>query len=151
MTPRLAALSSAEISARFSAAFPPLAVFRLASERRLVMTLRLRSVRRGFCRARLEADLELAMSQDLWTGRLADTLRNVKPAGPTPTGSPGLGSKSTLSTMELFWWSVTLLLMAIGLVGTVLPIFPGPAVIFAAAILHRSILGTEKSIGWPSI
>ena len=53
--------------------------------------------------------------------------------------------------MELFWWSVTLVLMAIGLIGTVLPIFPGPAVIFAAAILHRSILGTEKSIGWPSI
>ncbi len=26
--------------------------------------------------------------------------------------------------MELFWWSVTLVLMAIGLVGTVLPIFP---------------------------
>ena len=43
------------------------------------------------------------------------------------------------------------MLMAIGLIGTVLPIFPGPAVIFAAAILHRSILGTEKSIGWPSI
>jgi len=91
------------------------------------------------------------MSQDLWTGRLADTLRNVKPVGPTPNGSPGLGSMSTLPTMELFWWSVTLVLMAIGLVGTVLPIFPGPAVIFAAAILHRSILGTEKSIGWPSI
>jgi uncharacterized protein YqgC (DUF456 family) len=28
--------------------------------------------------------------------------------------------------MELFWWSVTLVLMAIGLVGTVLPIFPAP-------------------------
>jgi hypothetical protein len=53
--------------------------------------------------------------------------------------------------MELFWWSITLVLMAIGLIGTALPIFPGPAVIFAAAILHRSILGTEKSIGWPSI
>ena len=53
--------------------------------------------------------------------------------------------------MELFWWSITLVLMAIGLIGTALPIFPGPAVIFAAAILHRSILGTEKSIGWASI
>jgi len=53
--------------------------------------------------------------------------------------------------MELFWWSVTLVLMAIGLIGAVLPIFPGPALIFAAAILHRSMLGTEKSIGWPSI
>ena len=53
--------------------------------------------------------------------------------------------------MELFWWSITLVLMAIGLIGTALPIFPGPAVIFAAAILHRSILGTEKSIGRRSI
>jgi len=53
--------------------------------------------------------------------------------------------------MELFWWSITLVLMAIGLIGTVLPIFPGPVVILAAAILHRSVLGTEKSIGWPSI
>jgi len=53
--------------------------------------------------------------------------------------------------MELFWWSVTLVLMAVGLIGTVLPIFPGPAVIFAAAILHRCILGPEKSIGWPSV
>ena len=46
--------------------------------------------------------------------------------------------------MELFWWSVTLVLMAIGLIGTVLPIFPGPAVIFAAAILHRSHTGDGK-------
>ena len=53
--------------------------------------------------------------------------------------------------MELFWWSVTLVLMAIGLIGTVLPIFPGTAVILAAAILHRIVLGAEKSIGWPSI
>ena len=53
--------------------------------------------------------------------------------------------------MELFWWSVTLVLMAIGLIGTVLPIFPGTAVILAAAILHRIMLGPEKSIGWPSI
>ncbi len=43
------------------------------------------------------------------------------------------------------------MLMAIGLIGTVLPIFPGAAVIFAAAILHRIMLGAEKSIGWPTI
>ena len=53
--------------------------------------------------------------------------------------------------MELFWWSLTLALMAIGLIGTVLPIFPGTAVIFAAAVLHRIMLGPEKSIGWPTI
>ena len=53
--------------------------------------------------------------------------------------------------MELFWWSAVLLLMAIGIVGTVLPIFPGTTIILAAAILHRVVLGPAKSIGWASI
>ena len=53
--------------------------------------------------------------------------------------------------MELFWWSTVLLLMAAGLIGTVLPIFPGTTVILAAAILHRLMLGPAKSIGWWSI
>jgi uncharacterized protein YqgC (DUF456 family) len=53
--------------------------------------------------------------------------------------------------MELFWWSVTLVLMAVGLIGTVLPIFPGTAVILAAAVIHRVMLGPAKSIGWWSI
>jgi len=52
--------------------------------------------------------------------------------------------------MELFWWAVTLVLMAVGLIGTVLPIFPGTAVILAAAVLHRVMLGADKSIGWRS-
>lgn len=84
-------------------------------------------------------------------GRLADTSGIVKAVGPTPNDSPGFESTATLPAMELFWWSVTLVLMAIGLIGTVLPIFPGTAVILAAAILHRIVLGAEKSIGWPSI
>jgi uncharacterized protein YqgC (DUF456 family) len=41
--------------------------------------------------------------------------------------------------------------MAIGLIGTVLPIFPGTAVILAAAILHRIMLGPAKSLGWWSV
>jgi hypothetical protein len=53
--------------------------------------------------------------------------------------------------MELFWWSVTLVLMAVGLIGTVVPIFPGTTVILAAAIIHRLMLGPAKSIGWLSI
>ncbi|HEX4667347.1 MAG TPA: DUF456 family protein [Chthoniobacterales bacterium] len=53
--------------------------------------------------------------------------------------------------MELFWWSVTLVLMAIGLIGTVLPILPGTTVIFAAAVIHRLMLGPEKGLGWLSI
>ena len=90
------------------------------------------------------------MGQILWTGRLADPSR-LSSVGQAPNVSPGFGSTSTLATMELFWWSVTLVLMAIGLIGTVLPIFPGTAVIFAAAIFHRIMLGAEKSIGWPTI
>jgi uncharacterized protein YqgC (DUF456 family) len=53
--------------------------------------------------------------------------------------------------MELFWWSTVLLLMAIGLVGSILPVFPGTTLILAAAILHRIMLGPAKSIGWWSI
>ena len=46
---------------------------------------------------------------------------------------------------------MTLVLMAIGIVGTVLPILPGTTVIFAAAMLHRLMLGPEKGVGWVSI
>ena len=53
--------------------------------------------------------------------------------------------------MELFWWSVTLVLMAVGLIGTVLPILPGTTVILGAAVLHRVMLGADKSIGWRSL
>src|SRR5215467_4121221 len=53
--------------------------------------------------------------------------------------------------MELFWWSVTLVLMAIGLLGTVLPVLPGPALIFGAAVVHRLMLGPEKGLGWPGL
>jgi hypothetical protein len=53
--------------------------------------------------------------------------------------------------MELFWWGTALVLMAIGLIGSVLPIFPGTTLILAAAILHRFMLGPAKSIGWWSI
>ena len=53
--------------------------------------------------------------------------------------------------MELFWWSAALVLMAVGLIGTVLPVFPGTTIILAAAILHRIMLGPTKSLGWWSI
>lgn len=41
--------------------------------------------------------------------------------------------------------------MAIGLIGTVLPIFPGTLIILGAAILHRIMLGAEKGLGWGGI
>ena len=50
--------------------------------------------------------------------------------------------------MELFWWLFTIVLFAVGLIGTVLPILPGTTIILAAAIIHRLMLGAEKSIGW---
>jgi uncharacterized protein YqgC (DUF456 family) len=53
--------------------------------------------------------------------------------------------------MELLWWLITIVLFAVGLIGTVLPVFPGTAIILAAAIIHRIMLGPEKSIGWRTI
>jgi uncharacterized protein len=50
--------------------------------------------------------------------------------------------------MQLLWWLITLVLMAIGLIGTVLPVFPGTTVILAATVLHRVMVGPENSIGW---
>src|SRR2546423_12092828 len=53
--------------------------------------------------------------------------------------------------MELFWWIITIVLFAVGLIGSVLPVLPGSTIILAAAIIHRIVLGSEKSIGWRTI
>ena len=53
--------------------------------------------------------------------------------------------------MELFWWVVTIVLFAVGLIGAVVPILPGTTIILAAAIIHRLMLGPQKSIGWKTI
>jgi len=50
--------------------------------------------------------------------------------------------------MELFWWLFTIVVFALGLIGSVLPIFPGTTIILAAAVIHRMMLGGGKSIGW---
>jgi uncharacterized protein YqgC (DUF456 family) len=50
--------------------------------------------------------------------------------------------------MELFWWFLTIVLFAVGLIGTVAPVVPGTTVILAAAVIHRLMLGAEKSVGW---
>jgi uncharacterized protein YqgC (DUF456 family) len=49
--------------------------------------------------------------------------------------------------MELFWWLIAVILFAVGLIGTVLPVFPGTIIILAGALLHRMMLGPEKSVG----
>ena len=38
--------------------------------------------------------------------------------------------------------------MLVGLIGTVVPLLPGSVIILAAAVLHRLLLGAEKSVGW---
>jgi hypothetical protein len=139
MIPRFAALSSAEMSARWSAAFP-LPMLRFASERRLLLTLRLRAVRRGVWRARLAADLEFAMGQKIL---------GAQARGHVPGCQGAVNAFS--AGVELFWWGLTLVLMAIGLLGTVLPILPGTVIILAAAVLHRVMLGPEKGLGWASL
>jgi uncharacterized protein YqgC (DUF456 family) len=53
--------------------------------------------------------------------------------------------------MELFWWLFTVVLFAVGLIGTVLPVFPGTTFILAGAVIQRVMLGPDKSIGWWSI
>jgi uncharacterized protein len=53
--------------------------------------------------------------------------------------------------VELFWWFFTVALFAVGLIGTVIPILPGTTIILATAIIHRLMVGTEKSIGWKTM
>ena len=53
--------------------------------------------------------------------------------------------------MELFWWLLTIVLFAVGLIGAIAPVLPGTTIILAAAIIHRLMLGPDKSIGWHTI
>jgi uncharacterized protein len=53
--------------------------------------------------------------------------------------------------MTALWWTLTLLLMLVGLAGAVIPLLPGTTIILAAAILHRMLLGEAHSIGWWTI
>ena len=53
--------------------------------------------------------------------------------------------------MELFWWLFTIVLFAVGLIGTIAPVLPGTTIILATAITHRLMVGVVKSIGWKTI
>jgi uncharacterized protein YqgC (DUF456 family) len=53
--------------------------------------------------------------------------------------------------MELLWWLIAIVLMAVGLIGTLLPVVPGAIIILAAAVIHQIMLGSEKSVGWWNI
>lgn len=52
---------------------------------------------------------------------------------------------------DTLWWTLTLVLMFAGLVGTVVPLLPGTTIILAAAVMHHFALGPERSIGWWTI
>jgi uncharacterized protein YqgC (DUF456 family) len=53
--------------------------------------------------------------------------------------------------MELLWWLFAIVLMAVGLIGTVLLAVPGAIIILAAAVIHQLMLGSAKSLGWWNI
>ena len=52
--------------------------------------------------------------------------------------------------MTALWWTLTLLLMLLGLIGTVVPLLPGTTVILAAAVGHHFLL-PGRSVGWWTI
>jgi uncharacterized protein YqgC (DUF456 family) len=46
-------------------------------------------------------------------------------------------------------WLITVSLLLVGLIGCVLPVLPGPPIIFLAAVAHRLMLGAEGSgLAW---
>jgi uncharacterized protein YqgC (DUF456 family) len=53
--------------------------------------------------------------------------------------------------MPYLWWSVTVILMIVGLLGTMLPILPGSTIILAAAILHHFTISGPHTVGWWTI
>ena len=53
--------------------------------------------------------------------------------------------------MEVFWWLFAIVVMALGLIGTVIPILPGTTIILAAAIIHCVVLGPDRSLGWSAL
>ena len=51
--------------------------------------------------------------------------------------------------MQALWWTLTILLMLAGLVGTIIPLLPDTPLILGAAVLHHFLVGSENhSVGW---
>lgn len=50
--------------------------------------------------------------------------------------------------MDVLWWLATILLMAAGLVGTIVPLVPGTVLILCGAVLAHFSLHV---IGWPTL
>jgi uncharacterized protein YqgC (DUF456 family) len=54
-----------------------------------------------------------------------------------------------MDTLTVIAWVITSVLFLVGLAGTVVPLLPGPTIIFVAAIIHFFLAGAEHSPGWP--
>jgi len=50
--------------------------------------------------------------------------------------------------MDILWWSLTILLMLAGLIGTVVPLIPGSVLILCGAVLNHFTL---HSVGWRTL
>src|SRR4051812_6423996 len=87
------------------------------------------------------------------SGALVPTERGMvakRSLGLENTGSRFKRSPGELSIskplMPYVWWTVTLMLMFIGLLGTLLPLLPGTSIILAAAVLHHFTV--SRTVGW---
>lgn len=49
---------------------------------------------------------------------------------------------------DTLWWFAAVVVMVVGLIGTVLPIVPGTTIILVAAVGHRLIVGAERGMNW---
>ncbi len=49
---------------------------------------------------------------------------------------------------DLLWWCAAVVVLAIGLIGTVLPVLPGTTIILATAVVHRLVVSPEKGMSW---
>lgn len=50
--------------------------------------------------------------------------------------------------MDTLWWFIAIVIMAVGLIGAVLPVVPGTTIILGAAVLHRVMVGADKGMNW---
>ena len=55
----------------------------------------------------------------------------------------------TLSAVDYALWTLTALLILVGLVGSVVPLLPGTTLIFAATLLHKFLL--PDTLGWGAV
>jgi uncharacterized protein YqgC (DUF456 family) len=53
-----------------------------------------------------------------------------------------------MTRMEAVWWTVTFVLMGLGLVGAVFPIMPDSLLILAGAYLQHFTIHSRHTVGW---